>query len=98
MDFIMDVLVEGFFELFGEGFLSLCSAFIPDKILSEKSQRIIGIIFFIIALALFVGLIIGVVLLVETGGQSLWGWLLVSVSAIYMVSGIVLKIRSHIKK
>jgi len=94
MDFIVDFLVEAFLELFGEGFVSLCSAFIPNKALSGKSQRIIGIIFLIIALALFVGLIVGIVLLIETSGQSFWGWLLISLSLIYIVSGIVLKIVS----
>lgn len=98
MDFIVDVLAEGFFELFAEGFVSLCSAFILKKILSDRLQRIIGIMFLVIALALFIGLIVGIVLLVETSGQSFWGWLLISLSVLYVVSGIALKIVSHIKK
>jgi len=36
--------------------------------------------------------------LVETKGQSFWGWLLISLNIIYLLAGITLKIISHIKK
>lgn len=98
MDFIMDCLVEGFLELFGEGFVYLCSAFVPNKNISERAHRIIGIVVLFVSLALFVGLIVGIFLLVETNGQSFWGWLLISLSVIYIVGGIALKIFFHIKK
>mgnify|MGYP000041887694 FL=1 len=98
MDFIMDCLVEGFLELFGEGFVYLCSAFVPNKNISERAHRIIGIVVLFVSLALFVGLIVGIFLLVETNGQSFWGWLLISLSVIYIVGGIALKIFSHMKK
>ena len=42
MEFLFDILVEAFFELFGEGFISLCSAFVPQKVVSEKRKKIIG--------------------------------------------------------
>ena len=32
--------VEAFFELFGEGFISLCSVFVPQKVVSEKRKII----------------------------------------------------------
>lgn len=94
----MDCLVEGFLELFGEGFVYLCSAFVPNKNISERAHRIIGIVVLFVSLALFVGLIVGIFLLVETNGQSFWGWLLISLSVIYIVGGIALKIFFHIKK
>ena len=94
----MDCLVEGFLELFGEGFVYLCSAFVPNKNISERAHRIIGIVVLFVSLALFVGLIVGIFLLVETNGQSFWGWLLISLSVIYIVGGIALKTFSHMKK
>ena len=60
----MDCLVEGFLELFGEGFVYLCSAFVPNKNISERAHRIIGIVVLFVSLALFVGLIVGIFLLV----------------------------------
>ena len=98
MGFLFDILVEGFFELFGEGFIYLCSAFVPQKVVSEKGKKIIGYICLAILLILLVGLFAGIIILVETKGQSFWGWLLISLNIIHLLAGITLKIISHIKK
>lgn len=39
MEFLFDILVEAFFEIFGEGFIALCSAFIPQKVASKKKKK-----------------------------------------------------------
>ena len=96
MEFIFDILVEAFFELFGEGFISLCSAFVPQKVVSEK--KIIGYVCLAVSLVLFVGLFAGIIILVETKGQSFWGWILICLNIIYLFTGITLKIVSCIKK
>ena len=93
-----DILVEAFFEIFSEGFIALCSAFIPQKVVSEKRKKIIGYVCLAISLILLVGLFAGIIILVETKGQSFWGWLLISLNIIYLLAGIALKIISHIKK
>ena len=98
MEFLVDILVEAFFELFGEGFIALCSAFVPQKVVSERGKKIIGYVCLAISLVLFIGLFAGIIILVETKGQSFWGWLLISLSVIYLLAGITLKIVSHIKK
>ena len=98
MEFLFDILVEDFFELFGEGFISLCSAFVPQKVVFEKRKKIIGYVCLAISLILLVGLFAGIIILVETKGQSFWGWLLISLNIIYLLAGITLKIISHIKK
>ena len=98
MEFIFEVLVEAFFELFGEGFISLCSAFIPQKTITEKGKKIISCVCLAISLLLFIGLFIGIAILVETKGQNFWGWLLICLSMIYLLTGITLKIVSCIKK
>ncbi len=98
MDILFEFLIELFFEIFSEGFISLCSSFIPNKVVSEKGRGIIGTICLIVSMVLLVGLFVGIIILVETSGQSFWGWLLASLSVIYVVGGIVLKIVSHIKK
>lgn len=98
MEFLFDVLVEAFIELFGEGFIALCTAFIPQKVVSEKGKKIIGYVCLAVSLVLLVGLFIGIIILVETEGQSFFGWLLISLSIIYLLVGITLKIIAHIKK
>ena len=98
MDFIFDVLVEAFFEIFVEGFLALCSVFVPQKVLTEKGKNIIAYIFLAISVVLLVGLFIGVIVLLKTEGQSFWGWLLIGLNIIYIITGITLKIISHVKK
>lgn len=98
MELLFDILVEAFFEIFGEGFIALCSAFVPQKVVAEKRKKIIGYVCLAISLVLFVGLFAGIIILVETNGQSFWGWLLISLNIIYLLTGITLKIISHIKK
>ena len=98
MEFLFDILVEAFFEIFGEGFIALCSACIPQKVASKKRKKIIGYVCLAISLILLVGLFAGIIILVETKGQSFWGWLLISLNIIYLLAGITLKIISHIKK
>ena len=98
MEFIFDILVEAFFEFFGEGFISLCSAFVPQKVISEKEKKIIGYVCLTVSLILFIALFAGIIILVETKGQSFWGWLLICLNIIYLLAGITLKIVSHTKK
>ena len=98
MDFIFDGLFEAILEIFGEGFISLCSAFIPQKTITEKGKKIISCVCLAISLLLFIGLFIGIAILVESKGQNFWGWLLISLNIIYLLTGITLKIVSCIKK
>ena len=98
LELLFDILVEAIFESFAEGFIAFYSAFVPQKVVSEKGKKIIGYVCLAISLVLFVGLFAGIVILVETKGQSFWGWLLISLNIIYLLTGITLKIISHIKK
>lgn len=98
MDMVIEILVEAFFELFVEGFLTLRSAFVPDKALSPRGRQIAGIVCLILSIVLLVGLFAGIIFLLVTDGQSVWGWVLLSVGVLYVVSGILLKIIAVIKK
>ena len=53
---------------------------------------------FLLVPYMLIGLFAGIIILVETKGQSFWGWLLISLNIIYLLAGITLKIISHIKK
>ena len=62
------------------------------------SRRVMAKVFLIITIAMFIGLNVGIGLLVDTGGRSFWGWLLLCISVIYTVGMIVLKIISSVKR
>ena len=78
--------------------MALRSAFVPQNVVSEKAKKIIGYVCLAIALILLVGLFAGIIILTETDGQSFWGWLLIILNVVYLLTGITLKIVSHIKK
>lgn len=98
MEFIFDFLVEFILEIFGEGYVFLCSAFVPQKATTEKGKKIIRCICLVVSVLLFIGLFIGIAILAETKGQSFWGWGLISVNALYVFTGLALKIVSFVKK
>lgn len=101
MDSILDILFEliltVFVEGFLEGFVSLCTVFVPQKKISPKAIKIITWICVIASLLLLVGLIAGIIIAVETKGQSFWGWLLVALGIVYLLVGIALKLVSYIR-
>lgn len=88
----LDCIVELLFEIFFEGFISLCEEFIPKKLRSGKTRRVITVAFLILATALFVGLVFGVIALVEYRGRSLFGWIMVGLTAAYLIAGVLLKV------
>ena len=98
MDFLMDFLVEGVFNVLAEGFVSLAAAFMPNKTLSLRIEKILRIIFSLIGICLFVLLVVGIVMLVEYHGDNLIGWIFIGVCAIYVVLSIVARIVTKIKK
>ena len=92
MNLLIEFLISTIFESFCNGFVSLCSYFIPSKKFSDKAQRIILIVFIVLALILLIGLVVGIIIVVETSGKSFWGWMLISLNVIYIISGVLLKL------
>lgn len=92
MGLILDVIIYVVFEFLGEFFVSVFTAFIPSRKLSIKDYRIIFVVGLIISVFLFVGLVYGIILLVESNAQSVLGWIFVSLAVIYVLTGIVFKL------
>lgn len=92
-EYILTVFVEGFVE----GFVSLCTVFVPKKTISPKATKVITWVCAAISLLLLVGLIAGIIIAVETRGQSFCGWLLIAINVVYLLTGIALKLFSHRK-
>lgn len=97
MDIIIDFFIQLFFESVADGFVSLCRAFVPGRLLSDKARRVVVIVFYFVAVALFAGLVLGIILLVETGGKSPLGLALVAFAVAYMCAGVVLKTVAYFK-
>lgn len=98
MEFLLDAFVEFFIELLCDPFLSLSSAFVPQKKLTEKTKRMIGYVLLIVSFFLFFGLIIGIFILFKSNGKSFWGWLLISLYVVFLLTGMILKKVSHHKE
>ncbi len=98
MDFLVDFLVEAVFNIFAEGFVAFSAAFMPNKALSPRTEKILAVIFSLIGLCLFVLLVVGVVMLVESHGDNPIGWFFIGACAIYVVLSIVARIVAKIKK
>lgn len=98
MEIVIDLIMEVVFEVFAEGFISLWFWIFPGKHITEKGKRIVKAICAIVSLAFLVALVAGIILLGSSQGKNYLGWLLVSLSVIYLLAGIILKIISCIKK
>ena len=80
-----------------EGFVSLCTVFVPQKKISPKATKVTTWVCAAISLLLLVGLFAGIIIAVETRGQSFWGWLLIALGIVYLLVGIALKLVSYIR-
>ena len=98
MDMVIDIMVEAVGELFVTGFVSLYKAFVPHKCLSPKVYTVMSYVFLVLAVLLLIGSVIGVILPVETQGNSVWGWILVASAGVYLIGGILLKIIDMFKR
>lgn len=92
MDLLVDLLVEVVFNIFAQGFVSLSAAFMPNKTLSPRTEKILTIIFCLIGICLLVLLVLGVVMLVESRGDNLIGWIFIGVCIIYILLSIASRI------
>ena len=98
MDWSIVMLLDVFLELFAEGFMSLSSAFFPNRSMSDRAQRILRVVVCLLAVLMLVLLIIGVVFLAASQGKSILGWIFVGMCNIYVLAAIVLKIIAEIRK
>jgi len=101
MEFVIDFLIELFTEVFCGVFIELSKYFVPEKKLSRKVNNIFEIVSAVISALVFVGLIIGVLLLLDQGLRSVAGWILTAFGSAWLVIGIVLFVlnrRNKVKK
>ncbi len=90
---MLDFLLELFIEVFGEGFLALNTSLFSKKSQGKKGRRAARILAAVITLFLLGGLLVGIAVLIESGGQSLWAWLVVLFVILYTVISLVAWLR-----
>lgn len=98
MDFIVDFFVEFFMEIVVEGFVSAGTEVAPYEKLSEKKKDAITVVAVIVSVLLFLLLVIGGIMLLETKGESDLGKVLIGFPIVYFLTGIILKIVRFVKK
>ncbi len=97
MDFVCEVLVEFFAELFCEGFLSASTEIIPYEKLPRKKREKYKFIVTAVSGVLLVLLIIGGIMLLETNGKSELGKIFVGFPIVYILTAVVLLIKKLVK-
>ena len=97
MGFLFDFLFELIFEIVGEGFVALATAFLPGHTVSPRAERIIRILFTVLAAALLFALFIGICLVIDGGGHSLLGWLLIGIGIAYVLLSVVLLVIKKVR-
>ena len=94
MDILFECIGEALLEVYMGLFLSLLDSFLPHK-LTRKGKNILTVVVAILAMALACGSLIGIVLLLESGGKSVLGWHLVGLAVVYLTFGIFLMLRKR---
>lgn len=97
MELLCDFLFELFFEIVGEGFIALATAFLPSHTVSPRAERIIRILFTVLAAALLFALLIGICLVIDGEGHSLLGWLLIGLGVAYVLLSAVLPVIKKVR-
>ena len=98
MDEIFEIIFDLVVEIVVEGFLNLYRAFLPSKVVSPIAYKAIRMVALMISFTLFVLLIIGIGLLIESGATSVLGWVLVSLYILYVILAIVAWVFSVVRK
>ena len=94
-DFIGELLcalAEPFLEAIIEGVVDSAHYLIPGRKLSGKVKRVIAYVICFAGLAMLLLLVFGIIFLVDEKGNSLAGWIMVSMAIIYTLVLIVLRI------
>lgn len=99
MDVVFEMILEFFAELFCEGLTSVFTdEFVPYEELPRKKRERYNFIAGVISIVLFVLLIVGGIMLLETKGKSDLGKILTGFPIVYILTAVVLLIRRRIRR
>lgn len=99
MDVVFEMILEFFAELFCEGLTSVFTdEFVPYEELPRKKRERYNFIAGVISIVMFVLLIVGGIMLLETKGKSDLGKILIGFPIVYILTAVVLLIRRRIRR
>ena len=98
MSFLFDVFVEGLLEGSAYFFLHLFQFLLPNKDFSVKQQWALAFAGLCVSIALFAGLLVGLIDVVQHDGNSVLGWIGIGLGLVYLAAGIALKIAAKRKE
>ena len=94
MDVVFEMIFEFFAELFCEGLTSVFTdEFVPYEELPRKKRERYNFIAGVISIVMFVLLIVGGIMLLETKGKSDLGKILTGFPIVYILTAVVLLIK-----
>lgn len=97
MGAIVELVFEALIEGFCTAFCELSQNFIPEKKISQRAYKIMKIVLCIIAVLLFIGFEVGVILLIYYKAKSAAGWILVGAGLLWLIAGTAIYIRNEKK-
>ena len=95
MDFIIEAVMEFLIEFLGELYVDLTAKLLPRGRLSERTYKILSVVFSIVGVAFFLLLVIGLTILIVNGGASTLGWIFTCVGALYLIITLVLFLKKR---
>lgn len=88
---MLDFVIELVGEVFLEGYVYLCIAFIPEENISPRVYVVIKIIVTVLAIIMFFASILSIGYLIKSKGMLIWPWCVIAFNALYVILGVILK-------
>ncbi|MBO5402369.1 MAG: hypothetical protein J6A85_04250 [Clostridia bacterium] len=100
----MEAVLEIICEIFGEVFLEIicgilgyiAKGYLPKKFIKREHKKLKTVVA-IMSISEFLALLTAVIMLIVNDGRSIFGWILLSLSVVYIVLGIILALLRKIR-
>lgn len=100
----MEAVLEIICEIFGEVFLEIicgilgyiAKGYLPKKFIKREHKRLKTVVA-IMSISEFLALLAAVIMLIANDGRSIFGWILLALSVLYIVLGIILALLRKIR-
>lgn len=104
MEAVLEIICEIFGEVFGEVFLEIicgilgyiAKGYLPKKFIKREHKKLKTVVA-IMSISEFLALLAAVIMLIVNDGRSIFGWILLALSVVYIVLGIVLALSRKIR-
>ena len=100
----MEAVLEIICEIFGEVFLEIIcgilgyisKGYLPKKFIKREHKKLKTVVA-LMSISEFLALLAAVIMLIVNDGRSIFGWILLALSVLYIVLGIILALLRKIR-